>query len=108
MSLNPEAAAAEEKLSSIESRMRQGEFHSMPVLEQGKPIGIMSQGDLRHYAGQMEGTTAKAAMANNVVAVSPDTSVSEAGQHLREHDLTSLPVIEEDRVVGMVSVTDLL
>jgi CBS domain-containing protein len=44
----------------------------------------------------------------DVIVCSPDTTISEASQLLKKHNISGLPVVEEGRVVGIVSEGDLL
>lgn len=48
-------------------------------------------------------------MVRDVVTVTPDTDVAEAVRLLGEHDVSALPVVDEDAaVVGIISASDLL
>ena len=47
-------------------------------------------------------------MTKNVIAVEKKVSVIEAGQLLREFNISALPVIEDDRVIGIVTDSDLI
>jgi len=48
-------------------------------------------------------------MAKNVITVSPDTSLREAGKILKEKRISGIPVIERDgRLVGVITITDIL
>ena len=44
----------------------------------------------------------------NAVVVGPDTSAPEARQLMAEHDVRRLPVVEDGKLVGIVTQTDLL
>ncbi len=44
----------------------------------------------------------------NAVVVGPDTSTPEARQLMAEHDVRRLPVVEDGKLVGIVTQTDLL
>lgn len=51
----------------------------------------------------------KEIMAQNVITVSPDTSLREAGKILKEKRISGIPVIERDgRLVGVITITDIL
>ncbi|WP_051795885.1 CBS domain-containing protein [Streptomyces sp. NRRL S-87] len=48
-------------------------------------------------------------MTDDVVSVAPETPVKDVAKVLAQHDITGVPVLdEEDRVLGIVSQTDLL
>jgi predicted transcriptional regulator len=66
MIANPIIADPSEKLSAVETRMRQGNFRSMPVVEDGKVVGIVTDATcvLIHY---LEHTDVKTAMSEPVV-----------------------------------------
>jgi CBS domain-containing protein len=47
-------------------------------------------------------------MTYNVVAISPRTSVREAAQRLRRQRFGALPVVENGKLVGIITRSDLL
>lgn len=48
-------------------------------------------------------------MAKNIITVSPDTSLREAGKILKEKRISGIPVVERDgRLVGVITITDIL
>ncbi|GGT02735.1 MULTISPECIES: CBS domain-containing protein [Streptomyces] len=57
----------------------------------------------------MKHTKAADLMTGEVVSVTPDTSFKDIVKLLAQHDVSGVPVLDaEDRVVGVVSQTDLL
>ena len=55
-----------------------------------------------------EPSTVADVMRRDVVTVSPSASIRELAQLLREHQISGVPVVEEGRLVGTVSVSDIL
>jgi len=47
-------------------------------------------------------------MTKEVVTVTPDQSIPEAARLLLEHKIGALPVLEVDRLVGILTETDIL
>ena len=47
-------------------------------------------------------------MTETVITVSLNTSINEAARLLRERKIGGLPVVEEGKLVGMITVTDVL
>ncbi|MBC7085142.1 MAG: CBS domain-containing protein [Methanomethylovorans sp.] len=47
-------------------------------------------------------------MNTDVIVCNPQTTISEASQLLKKHNISGLPVVEDGRVVGIVSEADLL
>src|SRR6056297_841908 len=52
--------------------------------------------------------TAKDIMTTNVITVDPDTSVKEAANLMSEHKISGLPVVKDNRLVGIVTENDLI
>ncbi|MFZ0890421.1 MAG: universal stress protein [Candidatus Binataceae bacterium] len=108
MTTNPVTAAPDEKLSQVQARMREGDFRSMPVLKEGKLVGIVTDRDLRNHTGYLENTEVKMAMSEALVTVTPTTPVAEAARLLVERKVGGLPVVDDGNLVGVISTTDIL
>ncbi|HEY4491213.1 MAG TPA: CBS domain-containing protein, partial [Acidobacteriota bacterium] len=77
----------------------------------GKLIGIISSRDLLHLyaAGGFAGNTAAGAvMKPNPITVQPKTTTLDAIEIMRRHNIGCLPVVEYDRLVGIITIFDLL
>lgn len=81
----------------------------MPVVEGDKMVGVISRRDVDkariHNLGH---APVKGFMTTSVLAVTPDTPVSEVQHLMVEHDVGRLPVVSEGRLIGIVSRTDIL
>ena len=108
MASSPVTATPDEKLSSVEAKMREGGFRSMPVLAEGRVVGIVTDRDLRRHTGYLDATEVKKAMSEDVITVKPETTIYEAARLLRERKIGAIPVVEDGKLVGMVSTTDIL
>jgi CBS domain-containing protein len=78
----------------------------------GAVLGIVSERDIVRAIAR-EGTaalarTARELMTAELVTVTPATSVAEALALMTNHRCRHLPVLEEGRLVGMVSIGDLV
>ncbi|MGI6648418.1 MAG: CBS domain-containing protein [Bacillota bacterium] len=81
----------------------------LPVLEDGRVVGVISRRDVDK--GRIHGlghSPVKGYMSRNVVSVSPETPVSELQYLLVKHDIGRLPVMENGQLIGIVSRTDIL
>jgi CBS domain-containing protein/gamma-glutamyl:cysteine ligase YbdK (ATP-grasp superfamily) len=83
--------------------------------EDGRLVGIVSHRSLlsmlsdRHPGGGVEELIAvRQIMKSDPVSVAPTTPVKEAVALMRRHRIGSLPVVEEGRLVGIVTVYDFL
>jgi CBS domain-containing protein len=82
------------------------------VMEDGKPIGIFTE---RHYARNVilkgkasPGTPVRDVMAAPVICVRLDQTVEECMAVMTENRIRHLPVIDDDRLVGILSIGDLV
>jgi acetoin utilization protein AcuB len=88
--------------------MHEGDFRAVPVLADGAVAGIITDRDLRRFSGKLDATRVKDAMTEHVLTVTTDTPVAEAVRLLRQRKIGGLPVIEQGKLVGMITVTDVL
>jgi CBS domain-containing protein len=116
-------AASDSCLSAVE-RMHRSRVGHLPVTDgEERLIGIISDGDLRHYLSSQVGfpalgmtslgTLLEAAsvadlMSTDVVTVGPDETLGEAARLMLERKVGSLPVLEDGRLVGILTETDML
>ncbi len=74
-------------------------------------VGIFTERDYARH-GEVKGryadkTPVKDVMTRQIVMVSPDTSLQECAEMMRKFRVRHLPVMENDKVVGMVSIRGL-
>lgn len=97
-----------ETLAHAERLMQQHGVHQLPVVEADRLIGIVSRHDLATQAGYLERSKVDAVMTQRPVTVTPQTTLLEVAERLIEEDVNSLPVVQDGRLIGIVSKTDLL
>jgi CBS domain-containing protein len=97
--------------------MKVRRFRHLPVVDDtGRVIGIVSDRDLTRVpftatqAGQAvpTGVPVERIMSAVVVSVRPDDDIAEAARLMLEHRIGALPVIDDGRLVSIVSDIDLL
>ncbi len=104
--------------------MREHGFRRLPVVEDGKLIGIVTDRDLRQATNSplvlrerwyseflLEAIKVRSCMTPDPITVQPSTPVADAARRLRQHKIGGLPVVDSDddqHVVGMVTITDML
>ena len=94
------------------AKMAEKDVGSLVVMDREKLIGIITE---RHYSrnvilkGKTSPTTlVRDIMERNVVQVRPDHSVELCMTLMTERRVRHLPVLEGDKVIGIVSIGDLL
>lgn len=85
---------------------------SIPVINNGKLEGIITDRDITLRSAARGKDDDKMAVANcmtsnNLISGRPDMDVHEAARLMSEKQIRRLPVVENDRVVGIVSLGDL-
>lgn len=112
-------------VSDAAALLAKRQITAMPVIEDGRLVGMVSEADLlrrgsprdpRAYVSpedaahrqRAEPVTVDQVMTTPVVAVSPGSDTSDVAGLMLDYDVRSLPVVEGDHVVGMVSRRDLI
>ncbi len=108
MTPHPISAEPADKLAAVRAKMLSGHFRSMPVLSGGKLVGVITERDLRRHEGYLDHTEVRLAMATEVVTVTPSTPIHEAAKTLLERKIGALPVVEGERLLGIISTSDVL
>ena len=110
MTPNPRTVSPDDSIQSAARIMRDEDTGAIPVVENGRPVGLVTDRDIVVRAvadgGQLDRPVREIAT-TNIVAVTPDMSTREANELMREHQVRRLPVVDGDRLVGMVSLGDL-
>jgi acetoin utilization protein AcuB len=118
MTRNPKTVSPDDPLTKAAGILREHRFHHLPVVDGGRLVGILSDTDLRNAsfaAAPREGGERQAgerpvreAMRTEVWSVTPDDSVEDALLILSRERFGALPVLEGDRLVGIITRADLL
>ncbi len=90
--------------------MQQHQIRHLPVMEGGRMVGWITSRDLREVllASMMEKITVADVMIKAPISVTADTGVEEAARLVQEHKIGGMPVLEDDRLVGVITMLDLI
>ena len=111
MSAPPVTATPSETLAVASSRMKDGSVGSVIVVDGERPIGILTERDLVRFAASgadASGTKVSEWMTEDPDHIGPEVNVQEAFASLASHGYRHIPVVEADRLVGVVSMRDLM
>jgi len=107
----PETIEATAKLSEAARIMREHDIGDVVVTEQRRPIGILTDRDIavRGFTTGTDpsSTSVRELARGDLVTIAPSETVQEAMQRMKDGNIRRLPVVEGDRVVGVVSLGDL-
>ncbi len=121
MTRNPVTATPDMSVAEASALMKREKVHRLPVLDkEHRLVGIISEKDLLYASPSPVSTlsihemayllsqlTVKKLMTHDVVTISKETTVEEAARLMVDQDLSSLPVIENNKLIGIVSKSDL-
>lgn len=122
MTTDPIAVSPGVSLAAARAMMQRDEVRRLLVIEpDGRLVGIVTWGDVNEVWPSRFGPLApfevRALMENIVVAeimvrdpvtIDPDATISEAANRMFEHRIGALPVVEEHRVIGILTDSDIL
>ncbi len=113
--------SAGDTLSTVEDIMTLGGVRHMPVVRAGTLVGVVSERDLLRASlsnltgfGQEERRAflqvveITRVMSAPPIVISPEAEIEDAARLLAEQRIGCLPVIEEGKLVGLVTETDVL
>lgn len=103
--------APEDTLGFAAEQMAEREVGAVVVLDFGRLIGILSERDiLRAVAGRIHSSEARVRdwMTADPVTAAPDTSPEDAARIMVDNRFRHLPVIQDGRAVGIVSIRDVM
>jgi len=99
-------------VTQISKDMELSGVGSVVITRDGKPVGIITDRDIalkitmkNRIPGEIK---AKEIMSSPLITIEPDTPVEKACEILAEKGIRRLPVLEDDKLVGIVSVRNIL
>jgi CBS domain-containing protein len=106
MTRDPARVAPEATLGEVATLMKQEDCGSIPIVRDGKLVGIVTDRDIvvRAIAAGKDPKATKASdvMSADPVCVGPDDDVREAERVMADRQIRRLPVVEDGRLSGIV------
>jgi len=100
--------------------MKECGVRRLPVVAEGLLVGIVTLGDVRDAAPTsacalsiydltyvLARLTVAHIMTRDPITIAPDFSVEAAARLMLEHKISGLPVVDNDRVVGIITESDI-
>lgn len=80
---------------------------SLVVVEKSKPIAIVSENDIIKGISYKK-TKVRDVMSKEFMVISPPTKFSDISKSLREKKIKRFPVVENEKLVGLITETDII
>lgn len=120
MTPDPVTITPKTTLPDAHDLMKRRRIRRLPVIEDDKLVGIVTLGDVREASPSDATTlsiyelnyllsrlTIEKIMTKNPLTVTPGTSIREAAGMMLLHKISGLPVVENDRLVGIITESDI-
>jgi acetoin utilization protein AcuB len=119
MTSNPYTVSPDATIADAMELMRTKKIGRVPVVKNGKLVGIITKGKLLEVSPSpattlsifeinylLSKTKVESIMTKDVVTVAPGDLLEEAAVKMREFDISGLPVVEGGKLVGIITETD--
>ena len=122
MTAHTRTVRPDQSLSDVRSIFEEEGFRHLPVMGNEHLVGMISHTDLMrvtygaHIAEAdfevnnliLETTTVEEAMSKEVKTIEPSADLKEAARIMRQYKIGCVPVIEDGKLLGLVTTTDVL
>ena len=118
---SPVTLRPEDTLDLANDVISLGRIRHIPVVEDGQLVGLLSDRDLigaaatqifglkqKSKSALLKSVLIKDVMKKKVITVTSETKIGEAARLMADKKIGCVPVINEGRLVGLVTTTDIL
>lgn len=92
--------------------MNKVEVNGMPVVNEAyNLVGMVVKADIYRFMmtpGHYDTCPVEWVMAKSVITAEADEEILTVARRIRENDIISMPVVENNKVIGLISIEDLL
>jgi CBS domain-containing protein len=110
MTADPRSITPGDPIVEAARLMRDEDIGSLPVTEEGRLVGMLTDRDLAvrvvAEGKSPESTTVGEVFSRDPVTAEPDQDLDEALRLMARHQVRRLPVVEDDRLVGILAQAD--
>jgi len=79
----------------------------VPIVKDHQPVGMISRRDFRRIKKESQlKSPVKAFMTNKILTIEPGKSPMQAARLMVKHDIGRLPVVENNRIIGIITRSD--
>jgi len=120
MTTNPFTISPDQTIPDAQELMMKHGIRRLPVVKDGKLVGIVTKEDIERYSPSkatslsmgeitylLSKTKIKQIMTKDLVTISPDALLEEAATLMRDQKVGFLPVVDGDKLVGIITESDI-
>lgn len=117
---NPVTITPGATLAEAQELMTEHEVRRLPVVENGELVGIITYSDILrqippsqeeeetdHAAVLLSQRTVGEVMTYSPITISPSATIQEAAERMLEYQVSGLPVVRNNKVVGIITESDI-
>lgn len=112
MAKNVKTVKTDDTVHAAVKKMNKFDIGSVIVTASGRPVGIITETNImRRIVGpRMDPATiwAKDIMTGPLITIDPNADLTEAAKLMAKNNINRLPVMESDKLVGLLSSTDIV
>ena len=112
MAKNVKTVKTGDTVHAAVQKMNKFDIGSVIVTASGRPVGIITETNImRRIVGpRMDPATiwAKDIMTSPLITIDPNADLTEAAKIMAKNNINRLPVMEGDKLVGLISSTDIV
>ncbi|MCS7057642.1 MAG: CBS domain-containing protein [Meiothermus sp.] len=121
MTPNPQVVGPDVPVPEAARMMKQGGFRRLPVVKDGRLVGIVTDRDLKEAMPSDASSLSiwelnylisklpvGEVMSKDPITIGENMPLQAAAKLMLEHKIGGLPVVQEGRLVGIVTVSDVL
>ncbi len=120
MTKNVVTATPRTTIFEAERTMIEKSFRRLPIVSEGKLVGLVTAMDIVRFFGsgevfqhlrsgtilQVLQTPASKVGAKNIITITSNADLSEAARIMNEKNIGALPVVDDERLVGIITERD--
>jgi len=110
MTKDVECCTLLDNVFEVAVKMKDLNVGAIPIVDNERLVGMITDRDIvvRGVAEKNPGSTkVEEIMSGEMITCTPDTSTKEAADLMSKHQIRRLPVVENDKLVGIVALGDL-
>ena len=108
MTYQPRTLSSKDTLQTAVAMMTTGGFRRLPIVDGDRLIGIITDRDIRSHLDHMNNLTIGEVMTTEIKTMTPRMTVEDAARLMIEHKIDGLPVMDNGKLVGIVTTTDVM